>query len=111
MRVLVCGGRNYSNIAQVFYALDMLQPQVIIEGGASGADALDRRYAAKRGVSLQTFPAEWEKYGNAAGPIRNRKMLNEGKPDIVVAFPGGRGTADMVRRAEVAGIHIKKITP
>ncbi len=110
MKVLVCGGRHYSDLPQLFWALDNLQPSVVIEGGATGADALARRYAEKRGIQLQTFEAEWSKYGNAAGPIRNRKMLNEGKPDLVLACPGGKGTADMVRRASVAGITVQHIT-
>ena len=52
------------------------------------------------------FPAEWDKYGVSAGPIRNQKMIDEGKPDLVFAFPGGRGTTDMIRRAAVAGIRV-----
>ena len=108
MRVLVCGGRNYCNIAEVFYALDLLQPSVIIEGGASGADALARRYAVKRGVQLLTFEADWRKHGRAAGPIRNGLMLVAGKPDLVLAFPGGKGTENMVSQAENAGVPVKR---
>jgi hypothetical protein len=57
-----------------------------------------------RGVDIRTFSADWDKLGAAAGPVRNQKMLVEGRPDLVVAFPGGKGTADMVRRSERAGI-------
>lgn len=110
MKVLVCGGRGYSDLTRLFWELDHIQPSLIIEGGATGADALARRYADKRGIQLQTFEAEWSKYGNAAGPIRNRKMLNEGKPDLVLAFPGGKGTLDMVRRASVAGVPVQRVT-
>ena len=112
MRVLVCGGRDFNDLVMLFDALDALtpEPELIIEGGASGADALARRYAEKRGVELQTFEADWKAYGKAAGPIRNRKMLNDGKPDLVLAFPGGKGTADMVRRARVAGVPVQHVT-
>lgn len=108
MRVLVCGGRNYANIAEVFYALDLIQPSVVIEGGASGADALARRYAIKRGISLLTIEADWKKHGKAAGPIRNGLMLTAGKPDLVIAFPGGKGTENMVSQAEKAGVPVKR---
>ena len=55
------------------------------------------------------FPAEWKKHGKAAGPIRNRKMLQDGKPDLVLAFPGGRGTANMVELATDAGIRVMHV--
>ena len=50
-----------------------------------------------------TRPADWKQYGRGAGPIRNREMLQYSEPDIVVAFPGGAGTADMIRAARTAG--------
>jgi len=53
--------------------------------------------------------AKWSKHGRAAGPIRNQEMIDECKPDLVVAFPGGRGTADMVRRAKAAGIRVIEV--
>lgn len=53
---------------------------------------------------MRTFRANSRKHGRAAGPIRNQQMLDEGKPHLVVAFPGGTGTADMVRRAQAAGV-------
>lgn len=111
MKLLVCGGRDFNDLCLFFDTIDDLSPEpdLIIQGGATGADALARRYAEKRGIQIQTFEAEWSKYGNAAGPIRNRKMLAEGKPDLVVAFPGGKGTADMVRRASVAGVPVHHV--
>lgn len=56
------------------------------------------------GIRVQKFPADWDRYGKAAGGIRNSQMLIEGKPDLVVAFPGGNGTRDMVLKARKAGI-------
>ncbi len=87
--------------------LDALQPSVVIQGGCpTGADALARAWATDRNVECWTVDADWEKYGSAAGPIRNAQMLEETSPDLVLAFPGGRGTADMVKRAKAAGVQV-----
>lgn len=76
---------------------------------ARGVDSFAAEWAIKFGFKLYKFPAEWDKYGRKAGPIRNQQMLDEGKPDAVIAFPGGTGTADMVRRSEKAGIKVYRI--
>lgn len=107
MRLLVCGGRHYHDEARVYATLDRLKPKTIIEGGATGADLLAQAWAIDNEVDCETYFAEWKKHGRAAGAIRNARMLSEGKPDLVVAFPGGKGTADMVRRAQVAGIKVE----
>ncbi len=108
MRVLVCGGRDYSDRKFVYQCLDALHKEhpidVLIEGGAVGTDRIAGGWAVKMGINNLVFPADWNKHGKAAGPIRNQRMLNEGKPDLVVAFPGGRGTADMMKRAKAAGV-------
>lgn len=106
-RILVCGGRAYPNRRKVFEVLDSLAPMAcIIQGGARGADALAAEWANKNGVPNIPFQADWDTYGRGAGMIRNRVMLREGKPDLVVAFPGGNGTADMTRIAQKAGIQV-----
>lgn len=105
-RVLVCGGREYSDAAKVAQFLSLLWPDTIIEGGAFGADRLAREWAKKYGVYYRTFQAEWSKYGKSAGPKRNQRMLEEGKPDVVLAFPGGRGTEDMITKAKAAGVDV-----
>jgi len=110
MRVLVCGGRDYSNakrMAEVlggWFAEGRLS--VIIHGEAPGADSLAAEWASECGVVTAAFPADWDRHGRAAGPIRNQRMIDEGKPDVVIAFPGGRGTADMVKRAKAAGVMV-----
>lgn len=109
MRVLVCGGRNYHDQRKLYSVLDRAGVTTLIEGGARGADRLAREWALARLVTIETFEAEWDKYGNAAGPIRNTRMIDEGRPDVVIAFPSGSGTADMVRKAERAGIHVIKV--
>lgn len=78
----------------------------VVEGDARGADRLAGEWAYRRGVENIKFCAEWEKLGRKAGPIRNQLMLDEGEPDLVVAFPGGRGTADMMMRARSAGVEV-----
>jgi hypothetical protein len=109
MKVLVCGGRDYSCEQEVEDQLFKLSPQLVITGGAHGADALAARWAERNGIALMVFRANWNIFGKAAGPIRNGWMLIYGIPDLVVAFPGGVGTADMVNQARKAGIEIKEI--
>ena len=109
MRVLVCGGRDYADADYLRCVLSELPVTVLIEGEAPGADTLARLWAQRRGILIDRYPADWDRYGKAAGPIRNQQMLDEGKPDLVVAFPGGHGTADMVRRARAAGIAVTEI--
>ena len=106
MRVLVCGGRGFNDNAEVDRVLSAIQgaTDVIISGMAAGADFLAAQWAQAHNIELLQFPANWHKHGKAAGPIRNQQMIDEGKPTIVIAFPGGRGTADMVERAKKAGI-------
>ena len=110
MRVLVCGGRDYADRGALFSALDRLASKrgvsEVIHGGATGADSLAGEWARARGVMCSVFRADWERHGRAAGPKRNQRMLEEGKPDGVVAFPGGRGTADMIQRAKAAGLTV-----
>lgn len=108
MRVLVCGGRDFINYPAVKRVLDGLKRDrgitTIISGHARGADQLGERWARETSTGCMDFPADWDKFGKRAGPIRNQQMLTEGKPDLVVAFPGGPGTAHMVaisRRAKI----------
>lgn len=82
--------------------------ECLIEGGARGADTLARLWAQQRGIRVQTFPADWKQFGRSAGPRRNQQMI-ETKPDKVIAFPGGGGTADMVKRAKKARVPVLEI--
>lgn len=81
----------------------------IVSGAASGADKAALDWAALNLAPWSDYPADWEKYGRAAGFIRNQEMLNKEQPNLVIAFPGHRGTADMIRRAKKAGIEIRKM--
>lgn len=81
----------------------------IIHGGATGADSAAGDFANVHFCQELCFPADWNKYGMSAGPIRNKQMLDEGCPDLVVAFPGGKGTANMVAQAKKAGIKVIEV--
>lgn len=106
-RVIVCGGRDFNDYARVCEVLDRLHASrpfaVLRHGAARGADSLAGRWARERGVPEEQVPANWTRDRKAAGPIRNQQMLDMGA-DLVVAFPGGRGTEDMVKRAHTAGV-------
>jgi hypothetical protein len=133
-RILVCGGRDYgvmpswyppeqsrrlAEVAsrQAFMLRETLDDYHkmrgpftdLIHGAAKGADALACRWALRNGLTINSFSANWKLHGKAAGPIRNQQMIDMGKPDLVIAFPGGDGTADMVRRSIVANIEVIEI--
>jgi YspA, cpYpsA-related SLOG family len=113
--VLVCGGRDFDNGVWLRTALTQLHTEepfsFVIEGGAPGADTLAREWAESLSIQVKTFKADWMAHGRAAGPLRNRRMIEEGKPDMVVAFPGGRGTANMVNQARASGVRTLVLMP
>jgi len=115
MRVLICGDRNWSNFKVIEdFILTLPKDTVIIEGDCRGADKISGFLARKYGHEVIPFPAHWETYGLKAGPIRNQQMIDEGKPDLVVAFhndlKNSKGTKDMVNKAISFGIQVKIIT-
>lgn len=113
-KVLVCGGRNYADPTRVNDALSYIHAHrtisLLIHGAAHGTDTLAARWAKNEGVPTRAFSAEWSQHGRAAGPIRNQRMIDECRPDFVVAFFGGMGTADMVRRARAASIPVQEFS-
>jgi hypothetical protein len=126
MKILVCGGRDYNNYSKVNEILSLiceennlktepdsfgnyLYTPTIIHGAAKGADSLADQWAVANWTKLEVYPAKWSKWGKAAGYMRNKQMLEEGKPDLVVAFPGGKGTAMMVKIAKEAGVKVIEI--
>lgn len=119
MKVLVCGGRAFAQQQLLMSTLDTFHKLTpitcIIEGEAPGADTMARTWAQLRGVAFLPFPADWYPNGRengidrSAGTRRNTQMLVEGKPDLIIAFPGRSGTANMVmqgRRAKVPVVTI-----
>lgn len=117
MRVLVCGGRDFGLTkeeknfiyGELIERLKQYMSLSIMQGGAKGVDSVAKDWADADLTTCITFSADWKKHGRAAGPIRNQQMLDEGKPDLVIAFPGGRGTADMVRRAKKVGVKVIEV--
>lgn len=111
LRVLVCGGRKFFDAELVNHTLDSLNISHLIEGGAKGADKLAYTWAYYNlpAKDRSQYPAKWKEFGKGAGYIRNEQMLKEGKPDLVVAFPGNKGTEDMISKARKAGVKVMEI--
>lgn len=126
-RILVCGGRTYSNKNKLYSVLNEIkeiyqgehicktldiskQNLVIIQGGAKGADRLALQWALENEVYIEQYDADWTRYGKAAGYIRNKLMLETGKPDLVIAFNGGQGTKNMIELAKQANVAVEIIT-
>jgi hypothetical protein len=113
MIVLVCGGRNFQDDKLLRRTLDFVHRAMpitkLIHGGARGADTLAGRWAWAKGIPVEVFVADWDRYGKKAGSIRNGEMLEVGKPHAVIAFEGGRGTEDMCSKADVAGVHVLEV--
>ena len=104
-RVLICGDRNWKDYESIDNFVKKLpKGTVIIQGMCRGADLMARRAGLKHGFEVKDYSADWSKYGNAAGPIRNKQMLDEGKPDIVIAFheniSQSKGTKNMLKQAD-----------
>lgn len=109
-RALICGGRDYTDCTRAFTWFDKIHERHnithVIEGGASGGDRIGRLWAISRRIPYSTVNADWKAHGRAAGPIRNRRMRDEYKPDIVIALPGGTGTRNMVSLAKEKSIPV-----
>jgi YspA, cpYpsA-related SLOG family len=112
-RVLVCGGRDFNDSDKLFEVLDQEHARnpfdLVITGGAKGADWWGHYWAIKRGVPYKVFPADWMTYGEAAGPVRDQQIIDEGRPDVVIAFPGGTGTDEVINRAGLAEVPVVRV--
>lgn len=112
MRVLVTGDRNYTNVQVIASALDGLDldETVLITGMARGADYIAWVLGKYYEMMVEEYPADWDTHGRAAGPIRNQQMLDSGV-DLCLVFhddlANSKGTADMVRRCQKAGVYCK----
>lgn len=113
---LVCGGRD-ANASLLRYVADVLDRIIILEGrpasichgDAKGFDSLAKTWANERRITAVPFKADWRKHDKGAGPIRNKQMLEQFQPDLVLAFPGGNGTENMISQAKKAGIKVLRI--
>lgn len=112
IRVLICGGREFQSRSLLCRVLDEAHDAepfaVLIQGGAQGADRLAAIWAVEHGITVETFLADWS-MGRGGGPARNQRMIDDGRPCIAFAFPGGRGTADMVRRLKAANVPVYEV--
>ena len=114
MVLIVTGGRDYQNERLVRRVLKVLNPTILLFGDATGADEFAWKWAKDhRPADHKRFEAYWDQHGNAAGPIRNRAMIDWALDidpwPIVVAFPGGRGTADCVKQALVQRLVVLRV--
>ena len=112
MRALVTGSRWWTDCRSVFHALDERRDQIthIIHGGSRGVDRCAKRWAYHNRLPESEFLPNYRAYGSKAAPLmRNQRMIDEGRPDLIIAFPGGNGTADMIGRAQRARIPVLRI--
>lgn len=108
-RILICGGRKFTDAIYLFKVLDECKlyfaPDFCVcVGGANGADDLARRWALEQMAPTFVCNAQWDTFGQQAGSIRNQWMLKWFEPDLVIAFPGGVGTAHMKKIAKQKGV-------
>jgi SLOG family YspA-like protein len=114
MRILVCGDRHWTDYQLILATLLGIgaAPHLIIDGEAKGADSMGNLAAMRLNWKYERYPADWNRYGKAAGPIRNQQMLNA-KPDLVLAFHDdltkSKGTANMVKIAKAKGVPVRVI--
>ena len=107
MKIVVTGGRDFTQENLIHYTLDKLHQKFgftrLIDGKARGVDTICNEWAVKNNIDTSRYPAKWDKFGKAAGHIRNKEMVDK-NPDLVIAFPGGTGTKNMSDLAEQRNI-------
>lgn len=119
-KVIIAGSRYYDDYTTLKMECDKILSRkfadsecevIIVSGGARGADALGERYASERGLKTEVHPADWNRYGDSAGPIRNAEMAEVA--DALIAFPksgaANRGTMNMVNTAREKGLQVRVI--
>lgn len=120
-RVLVCGGRDFTDQKLLDEKLDwfhsVMRFSALIQGECIGADLRAKSWAKSKGIPVLPFKADWYPNGRSggldksAGPKRNLRMLKEGKPDVVIAFnTGGPGTRNMIDLAKAAGVSFHEVS-
>ncbi len=108
MKVIVTGGRDYSDKERVFSILDHFNPEIIIHGDCSGADHYAKEWAKINKKKEIKYPY-LSQYGKAGGPIRNKQMCSEHTDAVLIAFPGGKGTANCKNEAKTLGLKIFEV--
>ncbi|KNY30084.1 DUF2493 domain-containing protein [Pseudobacteroides cellulosolvens] len=114
MKVLIAGSRYYRDYQKILAVVKSLDIDLLIAGGCRGADTLGVRAARQCGIRYVEYPADWQRFGKSAGPIRNAQMLKMEKPDLVLVFhedlTKSKGTRDMIISASLAGISYRIFT-
>lgn len=103
MRTIIAGSRSIRDYGVIERAIELsgFTISVVISGTARGVDVLGERWARENGIPIEQFRPDWDVYGAAAGPIRNKQMAERGEALIAVMEPGGTvGTLDMVKQAK-----------
>lgn len=111
---LICGGRDFTDPSAFIAGINPLVlergcPAKVVHGDQHGADKLADVWGRFVGAEVVAVPADWTRFGGGAGPIRNRQMLDEHRPVLVVAFPGAKGTADMCEYARSRGVEVVEV--
>ena len=109
MKLIIAGCRDFNDRKLIYEGIDTFieecgVPDVIIEGGASGVDRIAGDYARENDIPLMVFPADWNKYGRAAGPIRNGEMVKHGTHLLAFWDGKSRGTKNMIETAKKHGL-------
>lgn len=116
VRLLVFGGRYFDDAPLVHHLLDRFaqrygKPDVVMHGGARGADRIGAIWATHNRTDVQCFTADWRRFKQRAGPERNARMMAEGRPTHAIGFPGGKGSEDMAKRLQHVGTPLFLVTP
>lgn len=106
-KIAFTGGRDYTDDVTVYTVLNVLQPDYVLVGDADGLDRLVRTFCKRLAIPFTKFVADWETHGKSAGPMRNSKLLEEA--ELLIAFPGGRGTANCIQQAQEQGIPVLEV--
>ncbi len=119
VKILICGGRHFNEydvfsktVNSVLNDLEIHQDQIeLVSGGCEGTDKMAERYAEENSISISVFNADWKRYGRAAGPIRNRQMIDyikDSDHSYVIAFTSDRtkGTRNTIELASKNSIEV-----
>ena len=112
MKVVVTGGRDFTDQEFIFKTLNEIHKETpitfLVSGMAKGVDESCFKWAMKNEINTMCVPAKWKRDGKAAGPIRNKEMADMFDYDLVIAFPGGKGTAHMVKYCKALKLNVQE---
>lgn len=108
MKTIVAGSRHCADVGVVLTAMNESGYDIteVVSGCAPGVDTLGEEIALALSIPVKRFPADWERYGRAAGPIRNRQMAEYAEALVAVLYPGSRGTLNMIKQAKERGLTV-----